>query len=75
MHFGSDVADGADVCQGVQRHSDIEVIFQLSDELQHLQGIQTKVRQQFARCGRLDRPSADALQDVDDVEFYGLGGR
>jgi hypothetical protein len=73
VHFGSDVAHGADVGQGVQRHGNIEMVFQLSHQFKYLQRVEAEVGQQFACAGGLDRPSADALQDFDDVVLDGLG--
>jgi hypothetical protein len=72
VHFGSDVTHGADMGQGVQRHGDIEMVFQLSHQFKHLQRVEAEVGEQFARAGRLDRPAADALQDFDDVVLDGL---
>ena len=51
------LGDGANVGQRVQRHGDVEVIFQLAYELQDLKRIETEVGEQFALEAR-DR-SAD----------------
>ena len=40
--LGDNLGDGADVGQRVQRHGDVEVIFQLADEFQHLQRVETE---------------------------------
>jgi hypothetical protein len=75
VHFRGDVTHGADVSQRVQRHGNVEVVFQLSHQFQHLQRVEAQIGKQFARAGRLDRPPADSLQNFDDVAFDGLGRR
>ena len=46
--FGGDLTDGADVSQVVQRHGDVEVIFELADELEDLQRVEAQIGQQLA---------------------------
>ena len=43
------------------------MIFDLADQLEHLEGIEPEVGEQLAVERRLDRKAADAPQDVDDV--------
>ena len=73
MDFGGNVAHGSDVSQSVERHRNIEVIFELADQLEHLQRVEPQIGEQLAGSGRLNRPPADALQNFDDVAFDGLG--
>ena len=75
MHLGGNITHRADMSQGIQRHRDVEVVFQLSHQFQHLQRVEAEVRQQFARAGGLDGPPADALENFDDVAFDGVGRR
>jgi hypothetical protein len=55
------------VSQGVEGHSDVEVILELADEFQHLQRIETEIGQQFARPNRLDRTATDTLENLDEI--------
>ena len=73
MHFRCDVAHGADMGQGVQRHGDVEMILQLADEFQYLQRVEAEVGQELAGGSRVDRTPADALEDFDDVAFDAFG--
>ena len=43
------------------------MIFDLADQLEHLEGIEPEVGEQLAVERRLDRKAADPLQDVDDI--------
>ena len=58
----------------VQRHGDVEMIFQLADQLQHLQRVEAEIAQQLVVERRLNRPPADVLQDVDGLELKSIGG-
>ena len=66
--------DGADTTQIVERHGDIEVILQLTHDLEHLQRVEPKVGEQLALQRRLDRTPADAFEDVDGVVLEPIGG-
>ena len=67
--FGDDLTDGADVRQSIQGHGNVEMIFELTDELEDLQRIESEIGEQCARETRLDRLSTQPLEDVDGVAF------
>jgi hypothetical protein len=55
------------VVEIVQRHRNPEVIFQLTDELEHLKGVEAEIREKLAVRPGFYRTAADALEDVDRV--------
>jgi hypothetical protein len=57
------------VGQRVQRHGDVELIFQLADEFQDLERVETEVGEQFALGPGIDRTPAEALENLDGVAF------
>lgn len=63
----------------VQRNGNLESIFELRDQFEHLERIEAEVGHQIVLERRLDRPPADMFQDVDDPCFdegqVGLGHR
>ena len=67
--FGGDLADGTDLRQSIQGHGNVEMIFELPDELEDLERIEPEIGEQGARESRLDRLSAQPLEDVDGVAF------
>lgn len=76
MHFGGHIRDGSNMSECVQRDGNIEVIFELADELQDLQRVESKIGKQLARGPGVDRPAADALQDFDNapLDCFGCQG-
>jgi hypothetical protein len=71
--FGDDLTDGADVRQSIQGHGNVEVIFELANELEDLERVESEIGKQRARKSRLDRLSAQPLEDVDGVAFEPIG--
>ena len=71
--FAYDLADGANVIQIVERHRNLEVVFQFSHQFKNLERIEPQIGKQFALRSRLDRPPADALEDVNRVLFEPIG--
>jgi len=67
--LAGNLGHGANVGQRVQRHGDVEVIFQLAYELQDLKRIETEVGEQLALGPGIDRPSAETLENLDGVAF------
>jgi hypothetical protein len=67
--LAGNLGDGADVGQRVQRNGDVEVIFQLADELQDLERVETEVGEQLALRQGIDRPAAETLENLDGVAF------
>jgi len=66
-YLSRDLRDGAHVREVVRRYRNVEMIFDLADHLEHLEGIEPEVGEQLAVERRLDRKAADPLQDVDDI--------
>ena len=58
--------------QSIQGHGNVEMIFELSDELQDLQRVESQIGEQRARERRLDRLSAQPLEDVDGLAFEAI---
>jgi hypothetical protein len=63
------------VGEGVQRYRDAEVVFELANELEHLQRVEAEVGEQFAVRLRIDRMATEAPDDVQGVAFESVGGR
>ena len=59
----------------VERHRDIEMIFEFADQLEHPQGIESKVREQLAVQGRFDLRRADPFEDLNSVVSDAIGGQ
>ena len=57
----------------VERHGNLEVIFQFADKLKHLERVEPQIRQQFAVELRLDRTPADALENLEGVLLEPIG--
>jgi hypothetical protein len=57
----------------VERHGNLEVIFQLTDKFKNLERVESQIRQQLAVERRLDRAPADALENVDGVLLEPIG--
>jgi len=55
------------VRERVQRHRDVEVIFQLTDQFEHLKGIEAEVLQKLVVRPRFDRSAAQAFDDLGGV--------
>jgi len=51
------------------------MIFQLADELEHLQRIEAEIGEQFAVERRVDGAAADTLEDVDGFVVKAVEGR
>ena len=60
--------------QGVERHGDAEVIFELSNQFQDLQRIEAEVGEQFAGRTRIDGVVAEPLEDFQRVAFEPVRG-
>ena len=73
-HLGHDLSDRANVGQIVQRHGNLEVIFQFAHQFKHLERVEPQVRQQLVVERRLDRTAADALENLDGVLLEPIGG-
>ena len=69
-----DLRDGPNVVEIVQRHRDFEVILELADQFKNLERIEAEVGEQLALRGGLDRPSADAFEDVNRVLLEPIRG-
>jgi hypothetical protein len=55
----------------VRGNSDTEAIFQLGDGFEHLERVESEVRDEIALERWIDRPAADVLQHVDNARFDG----
>jgi len=73
-NFTDHLRDGANVIQIVQRHGNLEVVFQFTHQFKNLQRIETQVGEELARRRRVDRPPADAFEDVNRVLLEPIGG-
>ena len=73
-HLGHDLRDRPDVGQVVQRHGNVEMIFQFAHEFENLERVESQVGQQLALERRLDRTPADALENLDGVLLEPVGG-
>jgi choline kinase len=60
---------GSDVRQRVERDSDVEMVFELADEFEHLQRVEAEIGEQFAAGRRINLAPAQALQNLDDFEL------
>ena len=67
--LAGNLGDGANVGQRVQRNGDVEVIFQLADEFQDLERVETEVGEQLALGPGIDRTAAETLENLDGVAF------
>ena len=82
-HFSHDLAHGTNMRESIERDGDVEMILQLSDELEHLQRIETEICQQLAVGRRTRGPSFQpckdleriALESIDGGRFYGRDTR
>jgi len=61
------------VVQIVERHCNFEVIFQLTDELEHLKRVEAEIREELAFRPGFYRSAADALEDVNRVLLKSIG--
>ena len=73
-HLSDDLRHRADVVQVIQRHRNLEVIFELADQFKNLERVEPEVGQQLALLRRLNWPTADALENVNRVLFEAIGG-
>ncbi len=73
-HLGGDLRHRTNVRQGVQWNRDVEVIFKLADQLQHLKRIEAEIGQKLAPWFGVDRTPAQTLQDFDSLAFEPIGG-
>jgi hypothetical protein len=70
-----DLRNGADVGQVVEGNSDIEVVFEFADELEHLQRVKAEIGEQFTFERRTNRPPAQSLQDRKSLALKAIGRR
>src|SRR5436309_10281450 len=70
-----DLRDGPSSRYLVGGDRDVESSFELCNDFKHLQRVESKVGDEIARQRRLDRTSADILQDFEDGRFDGRGVR
>ena len=61
--------------QRIQRDSDVEVVFELTDKLEHLQRIEPEVGKQLTIQRRFDGTPAQTLEGRDRVSFEPIGER